>query len=452
MTKQLWNDTNFCTTYARTWEISCAEVHYGWLSYGENEIELLKNESLKNANVLDVGSGLGQNLVALASQGAKCFGLDISPCMISMANEIISESGFYSDITLEQGDMRAFSAFSEINFDIILSIYSMEYLSNIQELKSVIHNLYKRLSPGGVFIMCFSHPSQVPRYPYIINSSIPQGVGKFRPYNYSIKDATETLFKAGFSIERIVEQQTKNPSMITYTEAKKFPYHFRDGHSPFNEKFDEISNSSPHTIIYKARRQHDALHGIPKQKKFNIGYRKLWGYKRKVVKSTTIRYLGLYFNAVHLSPRDNILGLLDILIFNVTSRDFIGNLEYVELFANGEVIFSVPANSVLGLIHSKINDLGLHIKYKTYYVNNYEDNKKETKVVIESIIGLKEKAVHEFSTEKIGILIFVNGNEPSMGELPLDVAHVRVGDNIQVLYVAYMQNKNSTNKAQLELL
>lgn len=452
MNIQSWDDSEFCTTYERTWEISLTEVHYGWLAPGENEVELLKNESISKARVLDVGCGLGQNLIALSAQGATGFGLDISTCMLDMADKIVKDSGFESKITLEQGDMRSFTSFDEIDFDVILSIYSMEYLSGVRELRTVVHNLYKRLKPGGTFIMCFSHPSQAHRYPEIMNRSIPQGAGKYRPYNYSIKDATEALFKAGFSIERIVEQQTKNPSKITYKDAKKYPYHFREGFSPFVEEFDEFSNGSPHTIIYKARKHNDPLHGIPRQEKLSIGYRELWGYKRKIKKHSTLRYLGLSFDVVHLAPMDNVLGLVDILSFNVSSRDLISKPKNIEVIDSDENIICVSSNTILGLIHRRMHGLGLDVIYKTYFVDNADSIEKEARVAIESVVGIEEKVIKEFSSKKIGILIFVNGSEPSMGEIPLDVIYAKTGDYIQVSYVVLRENKKSKDSEQLELI
>lgn len=126
MSSQSWDDNDFCENYERTWEISVSEVHYGWLSPGESQLQLLKEVNLSEANVLDVGCGLGQNLVALSKSGANCFGLDISQCMLDISSETISENKVGSKVVLQQGDMRKFSAFKDIDFDVILSIYSME--------------------------------------------------------------------------------------------------------------------------------------------------------------------------------------------------------------------------------------------------------------------------------------------------------------------------------------
>ena len=63
MESQAWDDDEFCDTYEQTWELSEQEVHYGWLAPGENTLKLVEGICLQGANVLDVGCGLGQNLI-----------------------------------------------------------------------------------------------------------------------------------------------------------------------------------------------------------------------------------------------------------------------------------------------------------------------------------------------------------------------------------------------------
>lgn len=441
MSSQEWDDEKFCNEYEETWEISVDEVHFGWLAVGEAHLELLGKIDISKANILDVGCGLGQNLIALAKRGGRGYGLDISPAMLKKAKKIIHDNGVDELITLQLGDMRDFTAFSDIEFDVILSVYSMEYLAGVQELRTVIHNLFKRLKRGGLFLMCFSHPSQVRRHPDLVNKSIPQGQGKYRILNYSFKDATEALFKAGFSIERIIEQQTKNPSQISYERAKEFPYHFRKGHSPFVSNYDEISNNSPHTIIYAARRIYEPTHGLPKKISKTWGFRELWGYKRKITKHTSIDYLGHVFNCLYLAKRDNILGLVDVLNFYVTEQDLNPSTEIINLEVSGfEDEVYVPADSVLGLIHRKLYALTIKPVYKIYEVDSGDLGRKERRIFIESILGMEELIANEFQSRKLGLLTFVNGHEPSMGELPLDILKAIKGDNIQFVYIAYADN------------
>lgn len=438
---QEWDDREFCDAYKKTWEISTSEVHYGWLAPGENILGLLKNECVPQAKILDVGCGLGQNLIALAKKEANCFGLDISSCMLESARKIIKENNLEDKIALEQGDMRKLSAFHDIDFDIILSVYSMEYLSGVQELRKVIYNLHNRLKSGGVLIMCFSHPSQAHRYPEIVNSSIPQGAGKYRTFNYSIRDAIDALVKAKFSVERVIEQQTDNPSKISYSDAKNFPYHFRDGLSPFQEKYDDISNSAPHTIIYKARSHHNPSRGFPRRPNLDLGFRELWGYKRKIVRHTSIVYLGIAFNVIHLAPMDNVLGLVDVLSFTVSSKDIVkpGDQVNIEIHCSDDTYY-VSAKSIFGIVVKRMLALGIEPVYKAYNVEK-DASSRERKILINSILGLDEMVKKQFNSSKIGLLTFVNEHEPSMGELPLDIIEAKEGDHIRLVYIAQKDDR-----------
>lgn len=451
MAAQDWDDERFCEDYAARWEISTEEVHYGWLAPGEGDLGLLSDLALENANILDVGCGLGQNVLALCKKGAKGFGLDISPSMIDKSKTLAREEGLEDHTTFQIDDMRNFSSFEDIDFDLILSIYSMEYLNGITELRSVIHSIHKRLKPGGVFIMCFSHPSQAQRNMAVMNQSVSLGSGRYKTFNYSFKDAAEALFKAGFILERVVEQGTQDPSRLVYEDAKKYPYHFRDGFSPFVPEYDEFSNGAPHTVIYKARRHFDPTHGLPRQRNLDIGYRALWGVRRTITKVVTLKFLGLSFTAQFLAPRDNIVGVLDALSFAVTSDDLAARDEFeVELQGYGVVAFS--SASVLGVIHRRMHRMGLDPIYRLYRVSVPGGRGFESRVIIEDIAGLGGLVKKTFSTEKLGLLVFVNGSEPSSGELPIDESRVRLGDHVTLMYVAFKPDSVSITDSQLALL
>lgn len=438
--EQLWDENDFCETYEKTWEISHDEVHYGWLAPGENELHLLKDMAKEGVNVLDVGCGLGQNLISLAKQGVNGFGLDISSCMLDKAKVNISKYNLEHKITLEQGDMRDFVCFQNIEFDIILSIYSMEYLSGVQEFRALLDRLYKMLKPNGVLIICFSHPSQEYRYPELLNDSVPSNVGGYKTFNYSFRDATNALFKAGFTIDRIIEQITKNPSQISYKESLSYPYHFNDDCNPCVERYDAFSNGSPHTVIYKARKPNDPNRDVPKQRNLNVGNRELWGYKRKVTKEVFINYLGLSFKTQFLAPRDNILGVVDVISFKVNKNDLTNGTVEIELNNNDETV-RVAENSVLGLIYKKLKEFDLDAVYKTYYVPS-DDVALQNRVSIDSIVGLEDQVMTKFETRKIGLLTFVNDEEPAQGELPLDLSMAKTGDLIKLIYVVFMGDKN----------
>ena len=451
---QQWEDDGFCDAYEATWEISVQQVHYGWLADGEHELGLLRDIRVASPRVLDIGCGLGQNLISQAKDGATCVGVDISPCMLSKAQALIDKEGVADSIELIEGDMRDLSAHIHDEFDLILSVYSMEYLTSIQQLRAVVHDIHKRLIPGGIFVLCFTHPSQAHRYPEFMNCSVPLGAGKYRTFNYSVKDATEALFKSDFSIERMVEQITKDPSKISYEEGRKFPYHFREGCNPCTSEYDEISNGAPHTIIYKCRRQHDARKGyFERQIVLDVGYRELWGVKRKIEKHSKISYLGYGFDCLRLAPRDNVVGIVDVV--NVTvSVDEVKDSSGVdiELMTSDGNAIVVPSSSVLGVIHRRLKRLDLEPIYKTFNVDTPDRGMdREVRVLLVGVSGLDELVSAEFDTTKIGLLTFLDGKEPAKGELPIDMIMAVPGERISLVYVALRERQGSNRKHQIEI-
>jgi len=452
MSEQDWDDEEFCELYEEMWEISTDDVHYGWLAPGESELALLSGMPMAGGRVLDIGCGLGQNLIALAKIGCEGVGVDISRGMIRRAKELTIVHGLEESIAYHIGDMRdAKNLEHGGEFDVVLSVYSMEYLSTLRELRGLLYSVHKQLKPGGAFVFCFSHPSQASRYPEFMNRSVPIGVGKYRTFNYSFKDVTEALFKAGFTIERIVEQGTRSPSKLTYDESNKFPYHFHDGKNPCQESFDELSNGSPHTIIYKARRYHEPLHGLPRRARMSMGYREVWGYKRQITKIKRVSFLGLSFDALYFAPMDNVVGLMDVLNFSVTSFDVAEDIGDISIVTESGEEYFVDGNSIFGLIHRKAVGHSLLPVYKDSVVASEEDE-FEQRVYMADVAGLGMRVRDEYDTQVVGLLVFVNGHEPIRGELPVDQILASPGDVVTLTYVALNEGSKAEKlKRQLIL-
>jgi len=282
-----------------------------------------------------------------------------------------------------------------------------------------------------------------------MNCSISIGKGNYKTYNWSYKDVTSTLFKSNFSIERIIEQKTINPSLLSYDESLKFPYHFRNGNNPCMIEYDDFSNLNPHTVIYKSRKHNEPTSGISKRLNLSGGYKKLWGYKRTIISSEIFRYLDVSFLAQTLSPRDNIVGVVDILKFIVTSNDLKNNYANIEVEDfQKRSSFYINGNSIQGLIHRKLKSLQMDLIYSSSVVKD-EEQKKECRVFLSEIDGISNIVKGIFGTKIIGLLVFVNGYEPSEGELPLDVLNPVTGDEIIVTYLAYREKQNDDLQGSL---
>ncbi len=250
-----WLTPKVCNEYERTWEISSDEVHYGWLSSGEQALRLL-NDVPEGSSVLDAGCGMGENVIALRKMNLKSYGLDISPHMLRKARKKLREQGF-SDVRkcLKQCDVREIASSFKSKFQAIIAVYSLDFLPNIQEFRQSIDSVSRALDENGSFIMAISHPTAHPNYPQLSNNTMRTSEGALSVLIYSVRDAVSALCDYDMTIERIVEQQTMNPSQISYEEGQRFPYHFHQGRNPCAPLFDPISNKNPHSIIYKVKKR-----------------------------------------------------------------------------------------------------------------------------------------------------------------------------------------------------
>ncbi|MBI3331680.1 class I SAM-dependent methyltransferase [Candidatus Peregrinibacteria bacterium] len=254
-----WSAKEACDAYEKTWEISRREVHYGWLSPGENTLRLLEDVP-ERSKALDVGCGMGENIVALHRLKLDAYGLDLSSYMVRKARRTLREEGMESKSyglrkRVRQCDARAFASEFRTKFDVVLAVYSLEFFKDIQEFRKAISEITKGMVGGGTFVLCISHPTTHPDYPRIKNETELVGTSSVPLLMYSIRDVVQTLCEEKLVVERVIEQQTRRPSRLTYEEAGQFPYHFREGKNPFSPLFDDLNDKNPHTLIYRTRKE-----------------------------------------------------------------------------------------------------------------------------------------------------------------------------------------------------
>jgi SAM-dependent methyltransferase len=438
-TTQQWTDIAFCRTYAETWEISTHEMHYGWLAPGEDTLRLLAGCDLNVSAVLDIGCGMGENLIALSRFGARCFGLDISEHMIGYAIDKANRNlPVEKRPIFKVQDMRVLSAFEDIEFDIVISIYSLEYLRSLEELRDVVFNVYNRLKAGGVFVFCFSHQLQHHRHQSLFNDSARAGETFEGNLIYSFRDVVQITAETGFTIERIIEQHTFNPSEISYASSLKYPYHYAEGKNPCQTEFDQVSNSAPHTVIYRCRKPVDAGKKRPHPTfEFEIDRVRLWGEGRTVTDKTQFGIKGQHYEMLQFAKKDSLVALCRIADFHVWSGDLEAEDEQVSVgSADSKGVRQLLGRSLLAVVHRRLRAAGLDPIYRRMRLDVEGSSKPIYGTFLEHVEPIADVMRTSYPRQSRGILVFLNGEEPSEGKVSLESIFPTLDDHVEVYYMA----------------
>lgn len=248
--ENIWQQSNFCKNYLRNIQISTEDVHYGYLSPGEKELGLLgPTQNLKGKWIVEIGCGAAQNCIALAKWGANCTGIDISDAMLQIGRKLVKKEKV--DIELICDDARNLvellkrSRYGHKKVSIFISSFAISFICHdIVELLNLFKTVRQNIDPQGLFVFCFSHPSQKPDK----ITGIETDYQKWTEAYFTIAEVTQNLDSAGFAVKKTVEQTTKNPSKMSPEEKRRFPYKVIN----LNPRFDQFTHK-PHTIIYVAR-------------------------------------------------------------------------------------------------------------------------------------------------------------------------------------------------------
>ena len=174
---------------------------------------------LKDKRILDLGCGFGEHCMGYVQQGAtRVVGIDISEKML----EVAKKENSHPQITYIQMPMEEISEIKE-TFDVVISSLALHY---VEDFEDVVKKIYEMLDENGVFVFSQEHP---------INTCFSGGdrwtrdakgrklhvnlsyysmegeresrwfVNGVKKYHRTFSTIVNTLIKAGFMIEKMIE-------------------------------------------------------------------------------------------------------------------------------------------------------------------------------------------------------------------------------------------------------
>jgi ubiquinone/menaquinone biosynthesis C-methylase UbiE len=259
LAKKGWNMIS--QSYQEKTKISLEDVHYGPISPGESELNLLGD--VKGKDILEIGCGGGQNAIVLAKWGARSVGLDVSQEQIKYARKLGKKEKV--NVPFYIGSMEDLSMFQDESFDIALSSFAVGYVEN---LAKTFQEVFKVLRKGGFFVFADVHPvanrgrpmrhgkrkiwgisNYFDRRKRLWTWRVEDKVAKFQGHHRTIQDYFNLLLAANFIVEKILEPEPYPLDKMSEAERKRIPYL----HEDFLKDYD-LWKRIPYTIIFKARK------------------------------------------------------------------------------------------------------------------------------------------------------------------------------------------------------
>ncbi|MBM7645824.1 cyclopropane fatty-acyl-phospholipid synthase-like methyltransferase [Scopulibacillus daqui] len=133
--------------FALIYDQLMSEAPYGkWVNWIKQTAEKYHCPGRK---VLELGCGTGEISLLLTKEGYDVTGLDLSEDMLSIAQEKIIRNDCC--IQLYQQDMRDFCLSDKFDM-VIVCCDSLNYLKNMDEVKSTFKNVFDHLNDEGLFL------------------------------------------------------------------------------------------------------------------------------------------------------------------------------------------------------------------------------------------------------------------------------------------------------------
>lgn len=213
--------------------ISLEDVHYAPLAPGERDLGLIGDVDGKK--ILELACGAAQNSIALAKWGADVIAVDFSSVQLAKARELVKNERV--NVNLVKCDMEKLDIFRTGSFDVVISSFGWEYVTQFAEC---VKECFRVLKGGGRVVASTVHPltafewddlqksllvedyfrPQVELWQESTEIGVGQGVTIFR----TLEEIFETFSSAGFIVRKVLEPMPYNIHQLSEAEKNLIPY------------------------------------------------------------------------------------------------------------------------------------------------------------------------------------------------------------------------------------
>jgi SAM-dependent methyltransferase len=154
--REQWGQDPCGAVYDREHELGTREFfdeveRYRYKEYAPWMPRVMEFEKFRGARLLEVGCGMGTDLLQFARGGARCTGIDLTPRSIEITRHRFKLYGADGDFMISDGEHLPFRSES---FDVV---YSNGVLHHTPDTAGSIREVHRVLRPGGVAKIMLYH-------------------------------------------------------------------------------------------------------------------------------------------------------------------------------------------------------------------------------------------------------------------------------------------------------
>jgi SAM-dependent methyltransferase len=154
--REQWSQDPCGAEYVREHELGTREFfdeveRYRYREYAPWMPRLMEFEKFRGANLLEIGCGMGTDLLQFARGGARCTGIDLTPRSVEITRHRFRIYGADGNFMISDGERLPFRSET---FDVV---YSNGVLHHTPDTAGAIGEVHRVLRPGGVAKVMLYH-------------------------------------------------------------------------------------------------------------------------------------------------------------------------------------------------------------------------------------------------------------------------------------------------------